>query len=94
MECFAQVPTGISCAEEPFTIMMTLPAITSLGLTREQVMPFLKKMENGQQREGKNFSMCPVIKMFLLADILKVLQDLKETSLHSVEILKHFVVRV
>lgn len=30
---------------------------------------------------------------FLSSDILKVLQDLKETSLHSVDILKHFVVR-
>lgn len=29
-----------------------------------------------------------------VVDILKVLQDLDETSLHSVEILKHFVVRV
>ena len=28
-----------------------------------------------------------------ISDILKVLQDLKETSLHSVDILKHFVVR-
>lgn len=31
---------------------------------------------------------------FPASDILKVLQDLKETSLHSVDILKHFVVRM
>ena len=30
---------------------------------------------------------------FYLIDILKVMQDLKETSLHSVDILRHFVVR-
>ena len=31
--------------------------------------------------------------VYCFSDVLKVLQDLKETSLHSVDILKHFVVR-
>ena len=33
-----------------------------------------------------------VVCTFTYIDMLKVLQDLEETSLHSVEILKHFVV--
>ena len=33
-----------------------------------------------------------VVHGFACVDVLKVLQDLEETSLHSVEILKHFVV--
>jgi integrator complex subunit 1 len=56
-------------------IMVAPPSVASHSLTHEQVMPFLKKLEQGQLRE----------------DVLKVLQDLEETSLHSVEILKHFV---
>ncbi len=32
--------------------MIVPPTSTSQGLTHEQVMPFLKKLENGQQREG------------------------------------------
>ena len=52
VECFPKTCGTGSCEEDPVTIMMALPVITSLGLTYEQVMPFLKKMENGQQREG------------------------------------------
>ena len=56
VECFPIATSSSSSMEDSLTIMITLPATTSLGLTREQVMPFLKKMENGQQREGAGFS--------------------------------------
>lgn len=55
IECFPRVPPRGSCGEDALTVMMALPATNSLGLTHEQVMPFLKKMENGQQREGTEF---------------------------------------
>ena len=51
VDCFPKMPGGL--CEDPLPVMMALPSTSSLGLTREQVMPFLKKMENGQQREGK-----------------------------------------
>ena len=51
VECFPKVPCTSSVDSLP--LMMALPAATSQGLTHEQVMPFLKKLENGQQREGE-----------------------------------------
>ena len=32
--------------------MIVPPLSASQGLTHEQVLPFLKKLENGQEREG------------------------------------------
>ena len=81
----------------PERIMMVVPPlVVGHSLTHEQVMPFLKKLEHGQVREGMSnlyltrWIVCKVV--FFSSDVLKVLQDLDETSLHSVEILKHFVV--
>lgn len=77
--------------------MMVPPQTSGHSLTHEQVMPFLKKLESGQQREGvfrKNFwqpSYNAHLSIFY-TDMLKVMQDLEETSNHSVDILKHFVV--
>ena len=48
VECF---PKNYSSLDST-SLMMALPAVTSQGLTHEQVLPFLKKMENGQQQEG------------------------------------------
>ena len=48
----------------------------------------------------KRVSLCLVVTMdtarilnFVFSDVLKVLQDLDETTLHTVDILSHFVVR-
>ncbi len=37
----------------PLVYTMIPPVDGGHGLTHEQVMPFLKKLESGQQREGK-----------------------------------------
>ena len=91
------------------TMMIVPPLTSSHTLSHEQVMPFLKKLEQGQLREGVCVCVCVCVCACVRAsvrvccctmlfstfpDILKVLQDLEETSLHSVDILKHFVVRV
>lgn len=47
---------------DPLVVMMALPVDTTQGLTHEQVLPFLKKMENGQQREGKSCMQCLVVR--------------------------------
>jgi hypothetical protein len=76
VECFPPEPPETTPGPPlGVQIMMTPPSVLGHSLTHEQVMPFLKKLEQGQLRE----------------DVLKVLQDLEETSLHSVEILRHFV---
>ena len=97
-------------------IMAAPPSVSGHSLTHEQVLPFLRKLEQGQLREGLLISLSlththtqsivlrlsnvllllfvVVICLFVvcLSDVLKVLQDLEETSMHSVEILNHFVV--
>ena len=52
VECFPKSSRPLLEPEEPLALMMALPGNTALALTHEQVMPFLKKMENGQEREG------------------------------------------
>jgi hypothetical protein len=53
LKCLVASFPKSSGGEGPAGIMMALPTTASLGLTREQVMPFLMKMENGQEREGE-----------------------------------------
>ena len=43
--------------------MMVPPQTTGHSLTHEQVMPFLKKLESGQQREGRLWN---VLQLLLL----------------------------
>ena len=40
--------------------MMVPPQTTGHSLTHEQVMPFLKKLESGQEREGTDTVVSPV----------------------------------
>ena len=51
VESFPRVPESFD-TDSLLTMMMVPPLSVSQGLTHEQVLPFLKKLENGQQREG------------------------------------------
>ena len=50
VDCFPRLSRSYSSVE-PLTLMMALPASTTQGLTHEQVMPFLKKMESGSNEK-------------------------------------------
>ena len=51
VDCFPRIPENLNSVN-PLSLMMVPPSSASQGLTHEQVMPFLKKLESGQQREG------------------------------------------
>ena len=52
IECFPKIPDNSNL----LSFIMVPPTSASQGLTHEQVMPFLKKLENGQEREGNSIS--------------------------------------
>ena len=73
--CFPRPKAAQEQLDQALAVPTILPPLTiGNSLTYEQVRPFLKKLEYGQMQE----------------DVLKVLQDLDETTLHTVDILSHF----
>ena len=60
VDCFPKergenvIPSGVQNGAK---MMVVPPLVGGHSLTHEQVMPFLKKLEHGQQREGEEFSL-------------------------------------
>ncbi len=56
VDCFPISVEGVAnikSSATPLTHIMIPPTNAGHVLTHEQVMPFLKKLESGQQKEGK-----------------------------------------
>ena len=70
VDCFPKergenvIPSGVRNGAK---MMVVPPLVGGHSLTHEQVMPFLKKLEHGQQREGEELSLylyCYILSIF------------------------------